>query len=370
MSVCIGCGLEVNQGILEVNVCGDPVVPNTTVGGLQCDENTEGGCLKVVLNDSHAGCGLSAASGALFVDPCLNGGILCGDTADDPEDQCIYVNVQGQGNALCVPLETTAMVTATNCGFGGNTGSPNCNGLVRTCDGLWAPPKLRSINFSCGQDSRGPGTIADIRRPLGAQVNDVDASLDPFASHDGDFVFGTANGRGIIVNAFNADPCNPMDAMSWTAFNVGYTVNAGELWRWALWERICTNVFPPADNITRNDPLNSATGCNGTTWKLQAIQYIDRRNENTAAFETVQINDNSTWRFGTGGCEGNRTGLGNDGLPAAWRMEAMITFQRLQPANSTAAANNPIIFANFQYRNMGHSYHLQTTQNCSFRSTA
>src|SRR5690349_18407270 len=102
MAVCIGCGLEVNNGILEVNICGTPAVPNTTTGGLQCDTGTENGCLKVVLNDSHAGCGLNAVGGALVVDPCDKGGILCGDTADDAEDSCIYVNVVGQGNGACV----------------------------------------------------------------------------------------------------------------------------------------------------------------------------------------------------------------------------------------------------------------------------
>src|SRR5437879_2228638 len=110
MAVCVGCGLEVNNGLLEVNVCGTPVIPNTTTGGIQCDTGTENGCLKVVLNDSHAGCGLKAALGQLHVDPCDKGGILCGATDDDAEDNCIYVNVVGQGSGVCVPYDATNKV--------------------------------------------------------------------------------------------------------------------------------------------------------------------------------------------------------------------------------------------------------------------
>lgn len=362
MAVCIGCGLEVNNGILEVNVCGDPIVPNVTTGGLQCDPDTEDGCLKVVLNDSHAGCGLNAVQGQLVVDPCLNGGILCGETADDPEDQCIYVNVQGQGNGACVALATVRggdpcvgdePDSTTGDAFRSAAPSPNCNGLVRTCDGLWAPPALQSINFSCGQIFQG-GTfpIGNVRQPLGAQAADMGASNDGFPAHSTDFAYGPAPNSVIIVNAFEHSSCNPIDAMSWTAFNIGMTVNGGELWRWALHERICGNGVAAADPRFRADPINQT--CNGAGWITQAVQYLDRRTEGTAAFETVQINDNSTWRFGK--CDD-------------FRMEAIITFQRLQ-GGPTENATNGAIFGNFQYRNMGHGYHHQVTQNCQFRSVA
>lgn len=347
MAVCIGCGVELINGSLVINLCGDPVLPNTTTGGLQCDPSSEFGCLKVVLNDSHAGCGLNASGGALNVDTCLNGGILCGATDDDPEDECIYINVQGQGAAACRALNT---VDTSLTGPSQNP-SPNCNGLVRTCDGLWAPPKIRSINFSCGQLGRGPGTLPNIIQNIGAQAADLPGPpfIDGFISPQNDAAYGPAGGQVIIVNAFEYDPCNPIDAMSWTAFNVGYVVNPGELWRWALWERVCGDGLPPANTVA--DPLT--TSCNGVDWALQAIQYIDRRNEGTAAFETIQINDNSTWRFGRGAAPG-------DGA----RMEAMITLNRLQ---GVGPIDNTLFYANFQYRNMGHGYHTQTEQNCSFR---
>lgn len=364
MAVCVGCGLEVNNGVLEVNVCGTPIVPNTTTGGLQCDPGTENGCLKVVLNDSHAGCGLNAVGGALVVDPCLNGGILCGDTADDPEDNCIYVNVQGQGNAICRDLANITGGGTHDCvGCVGDVNdtkpfqsagrSPNCNGLERTCDGLFAPPAQGSFNFSCGQLARGPGTIANIRQPIGAQATDMAANLDAFANHNTDFLYGLSGNEIIVINAFENDGCNPVNAMSWTAFNIGYTVNAGELWRWALWERICgCNIFPAADPCEETNPL--VGNCTGCSWKLQALQYIDRRAEGTAAFETIQINDNSTWGFAK--CHKGR-------------MEAMISFNRLQ-GGPTENATNPIVYSNLQYRNMGFAYNYSLPQFCGFKGNA
>lgn len=363
MAVCVGCGLEVNNGLLEVNVCGTPVTPNITTGGLQCDTTTESGCLKVVLNDTHAGCGLNAVQGQLVVDPCLNGGILCGDTADDPEDNCIYVNVQGQGNAACVVLATITgggTHTCPACGddptdttpFQSAPRSPNCNGMIRTCDGLWAPPAQGSFNFSCGQISRGPGTIQNVLQPIGAQAGDMAANLDTFANHNTDSLYGTAANQIIVVNAFENDGCNPINAMSWTAFNIGYVVNGGELWRWALWERLCGTMFGAPDPCANCTPLT--TTCTGCGWKLQALQYIDRRNEATAAFETVQINDNSTWGFAK--CHKGR-------------LEAMISFNRLV-GGPTAAANNSMIFADFQYRNMGFAYNYSVPQACATRGNA
>lgn len=365
MAVCVGCGLEVNNGLLEVNVCGTPVTPNTTTGGLQCDTTTENGCLKVVLNDSHAGCGLNAASGALEVDPCLNGGILCGATDDDPEDNCIYVNVQGQYATVCKSLGTgvagsgvrePAIFPGTpGNGTGGTTAclspnpgsaasSPCCNGLVRTCDGLWAPPSLPSVNFSCGQIQNFGGPInASYTQALGPQAGLLGAIPDGFAPLSSDLAYGISGNEVIIGNAFVGDDCNPIDAMSFTAFNMAFQVNAGELWRFSLHERICFTAgvaTPP-------------TTCTGP-WITQAFSYIDRRNEGTSAFETVQINDNSTWRF--------EKGLG-------YRMEAMITINRLV-GGPTANANNPVTFANFQYRNMGHGYHHQLNQTCEKKSTS
>lgn len=361
MAICVGCGLEVNAGLLEVNVCGDPVIPNTTTGGLQCDPNTEGGCLKVVLNDSHAGCGLNANGGALEVDPCLNGGILCGATDDDPEDNCIYVNVQGQGGGPCVTYDAGTHRPNGDCGVVDsnavgvvaanfpngidNSGcpSPNCNGLVRTCEGLWSPPALASINFSCGQLSTSGGTIADVRdliRGEGANVSSPPGDGFPVASND--FVFrspGNAGIGSIIVNAFEYDGCNPIDAMSWTAFNLVMTINGGEVWRFLLHERICLDV-------------NIDVPCGGG-WALQAAQYADFRGQPTGV-ASIQINDNSTWRFGQVGSA---------------RMEAMISFQRVV-GGPTANATNPLIYSNFQYRNMGHAYHHSIDQNCGAIDTA
>lgn len=362
MAVCVGCGLEVNNGILEVNVCGDPVIPNTTTGGLQCDPNTENGCLKVVLNDTHAGCGLNAVGGALVVDPCQQGGIICGDTADDPEDNCIYINVQGQGNGACVPLADVRggdpcvgdePDSTTGNAFRSAAPSPNCNGLVRTCDGLWAPPALQSINFSCGQIFVENTSIANMRFPSGPQAADMSPIGDGFTSPGaGDFLYGSAGNEIIIVNAFEHSSCNPIDAMSWTLFNAAMEVGPGELWRFILHERICGNGVGAADPRFRADPINQT--CSGAGWVRQAVEYLDRRNETTAAFMAVTINDNSTWRFGK--CDD-------------FRMEAMISFQRLQDG-PTANANNHLIAADFQYRNMGHGYHHQVTQNCVKRSNA
>jgi hypothetical protein len=181
---------------------------------------------------------------------------------------------------------------------------------------------------------------------LGAQAGEpgiAGVSLDGLTSHSLDGAYGTSQNNTIIFNAFEGDPCNNIDAMSWTAFNVGYVVKAGELWRWALWERICIEPAP-ADVLT--------TPCTGNGgWSLQAIQYIDRRNEVTNALETIQINDNSTWRFGIGDSA---------------RMEALITFNRLAGAGPI---DNDMIYANFQYRNMGHAYHYARPQQCWMRDS-
>lgn len=353
MAVCVGCGLEVNNGILEVNVCGTPVVPNTTTGGLQCDTGTENGCLKVVLNDSHAGCGLNANGGALEVDPCLNGGILCGATDDDAEDNCIFVNVLGQGSAACVAYNggdidhpQTCDVTDSNAGVAvalpqGNLASacpsPNCNGLVRTCEGLWSPPALASINFFCGQLFRNGGTIADVRGAIGGEGANVSSPPDGFPVASNDFVYRTDGNAGIgsiIFNGFTDLGCNPIDAMSWTAFNLVMTVNGGEVWRFLLHERICSPNAP----------------CSGG-WALQAAQYADFRGQPTGV-ASIQINDNSTWRFGKN---------------SDARMEAMISFQRVV-GGPTGNATNPLVYSNFQYRNMGHAYHHRVTrQDCGAR---
>lgn len=354
MAKCVGCGLEVNNGILEVNVCGTPVIPNTTTGGIQCDTATEGGCLKVVLNDSHAGCGLKAASGALLVNNCAKGGILCGPTADDAS-QCEYVNVQGQGAAACVALanadegasgadagpKTSPQVGATDHSWTGPaTGSanlsPNCNGLVRTCDGLWAPPKIPSINFNCGQINAGPGfvggpiTMQSIAQPVGAQS----AGLPAQAQNDQ----AVSNGPGqvIIANAFTGDPCLPIDAMSWTAFSLTFRIKAGERWRFSLWERITANR---PDLVTPNPP---ATG-----WALQSEQFIDNVG-GAARYASVNINDNSTWDFPAGATNN-------------WRMEAMITFNREVGAGPL---DNELVEMDFQYRNLGHGYQKSVPKNC------
>lgn len=353
MAVCVGCGLEVVNGVLQVNVCGAAGV-GTTTGGLACDPATEAGCLKVVLNDSHAGCGLNAtAGGQLEFDPCLNGGILCGATDDDPEDNCAYVNVAGQGGGPCVDINTVrgTPIVPPLCGdqpFGPPTTtvqSPNCNGLVRTCDGLWSPPSLPTLNFSCGQLSNYGGTInGNYSQPLGDQAGLVAGSADGFPPHATDVAYGLAGNRVIIINAFDNDDCVPIDAMSFTIFNIAFEIRAGELWRFALHERICLEPTP-ADVIT--------TGCSNG-WSLQALEYVDARNETVNTFVTVGINDNSTWRFGK--CD-------------AGRMEAMITFNRLV-GGPTANADNRVIYTDFQYRNMGHGYHHQLPQFCGFKSTA
>lgn len=351
MAVCIGCGLEVNNGVLEVNVCGDPIVPNITNGGLQCDPATENGCLKVVLNDSHAGCGLNASQGQLVVDNCVNGGIICGDTAED--QQCNYVNVQGQHAGPCLPLEDQrgGGICPNGDAFRSAAPSPNCNGLVRTCDGLWSPPSVQSINFSCGQTFFENSSIANMRFPLGAQAGDMGPIGDGFPSPaSSDFLYGSSPGEIILVNAFEHTSCNPIDAMSFTIFNLGFQVGPGELWRFALWERICGNFVPPADPRFRADPINQT--CTGAGWARQAVEYADRRNESTGALMAITMNDNSTWRFGK--CDDAR-------------MEAMISFQRLA-GGPTANANNHVVAADFQYRNMGHGYHHQVTQSCEKRN--
>lgn len=379
MAVCVGCGLEVNNGILEVNVCGTPIIPNTTTGGLQCDTGTENGCLKVVLNDSHAGCGLNAANGALEFDPCLNGGILCGATDDDPEDNCAYVNVLGQYGGPCVTTNPkinsvcsppgVSVGSFTNSDGNGNetvlgynsqanpdifgaantaTCAKGCNGLIRTCDGLWAPPPIPSINFSCGQiDNFSRVPITNLMFPIGDQAALVAGSSDGFPGYATDMVFGTSAGQQMIINSFCMGECMPIDAMSWTAFTMNFELPGGELWRFGLHERICNNT-----NAVGNDALNNH--CAGG-WALQSVQYVDTRGNatNVTNIGSVQINDNSTWRFGKNA----------DGTPQCWRMEAMITMQRLigtTPLNSHAS-----VAADFQYRNMGHGFHfLATPQYC------
>lgn len=382
MAVCVGCGLEVNNGILEVNVCGTPVIPNTTTGGLQCDTGTENGCLKVVLNDSHAGCGLNAVGGALEFDPCLNGGILCGATDDDPEDNCAYVNVVGQGAGPCltyvaaVPGTTLARVggscvinecdhDGTNCvpliqnvegsGIASACPSPNCNGLVRTCDGLWAPPSLGSINFSCGQMfTQAPTPISNLLWPLNEQSGNLVGSSDGYPGYNTDMAYGIDAGNQIIVNSFVNDDCNPIDAMSWTAFDMNMEVPGGELWRFGLHERICTDAGAVGGN--------ALTGhCTGG-WALQSSQYIDTRAfpANQVLIMSLQIQDNSTWRFGAGK-------LAAAGFER-WRMEAIITGQRLE-GTSSLATNHRVFWSDFQYRNMGHAFHHRLNQNCGISDT-
>lgn len=376
MAVCIGCGLEVNNGILEVNVCGDPVIPNITTGGLQCDPNTEDGCLKVVLNDTHAGCGLNAVQGQLVVDPCDKGGILCGATDDDAEDNCIYVDLVGQHAGKCIQINPAvngvctppgvASGSFTNSDGNGNEvvasyglvqnpdlygAQPadcdfNCNGLMRTCDGLWAPPPIASINFSCGQIAefaRVP--ITNLLFPIGDQAGLVAGSSDGFPGYSNDMVFGTSAGQQMIINSFCMDECVPIDAMSWTAFTINFELPGGELWRFGLHERICNNA-----GAVGNDALNQH--CAGG-WALQSVQYIDTRGNATNVINvgSVQINDNSTWRFG------------REGTADCWRMEAMITAQRL--VGTTALNSHFSVAADFQYRNMGHGFHfLATPQYC------
>lgn len=362
MAVCVGCGLEVNNGILEVNVCGDPIVPNITTGGLQCDPATEDGCLKVVLNDSHAGCGLTASQGQLAADPCVSGGILCGDITGPADTQCIYVNVQGQENGPCITItgsntggpgncvitECSAqndncigLSNTANTGFVPTCPSPNCNGLVRTCDGLWAPPALPSINFPCGQRAATGNSIDSLLYPLGPQSTRVSAPADGFPFASNDLAWGFPNASSIIfVNAFDpGDNCVPIDAMSWTAFTSTFTVEGGEVWRVLLHERICIS----ATSLT--------APCTGG-WALQSAGYIDNRGQDTRV-ASIQINDNSTWRFAAGD---------------RGRMEAMITYQRVV-GGPTAQAENPHQYSDFQYRNMGTGFHHRVNQNCGFRST-
>lgn len=336
MAVCVGCGLEINNGVLEVNVCGDPVIPNITTGGLQCDPNTEDGCLKVVLNDTHAGCGLNASQGQLVVDPCLNGGILCGDTADDPEDNCIYVNVQGQGNAACTPLATAQ----TACP------SPNCNGLVRTCDGLWAPPKtFGTYSFSLDQDAIPPGPFnAYLVDPPG-NIPDLPGSLgDGFAGPGGDFIVTNLPNYEILMHSVDmADPrmCGmEVYGNTFSTFSMSFTVNAGELWRFLLWERLAfvTQAQMAGPTTVAASPLL------GQGWTLQASFYVDRRVGAGGPFlETIQMNDVSSIGKGTVRCE------------------YMITAQRLQPGGATVGnINNQVVgVGTRQYRLTMNSAHCR-----------
>lgn len=379
MAVCIGCGLEVNNGILEVNVCGTPTSPNTTTGGLQCDTTTEDGCLKVVLNDTHTGCGLNAVGGALEVDACLNGGILCGATDDDAEDNCVYVNVHGQGSGACVAFDGTQtkfpgvcvitpgyfgadgagvetggpFTSAGNPGFFGACESPNCNGLIRTCDGLWAPPSLPSINFSCGQIAefaRVPMT--NLLFPLTDQAGLLAGSSDGFPPYGNDMAVGLSTSQIIIVNAFKYDPCAPINAMSWTAFSINFELPGGELWRFGLHERICSDSGSNGGTDSFNNHCTNG-------WSLQSVQYIDTRGTatNVTNIGSVQINDNSTWGFP------KFTTAGDNGA----RMEAFISAQRL--VGTTALSSHFSIAYDFQYRNMGSGYHHGVSQMCAKTGT-
>lgn len=341
MAVCVGCGLEVNNGLLEVNVCGTPITPNTTTGGLQCDTATENGCLKVVLNDSHAGCGLNAsATGQLEFDPCLNGGILCGATDDDPEDNCAYVNVQGQGGGPCTPLATAQ----TACP------SPNCNGLVRTCDGLWAPPKtFGTYGFSLDQDGFPAGPFRDYLIDTPGNIPDLPGTVgDGFAGPGGDFIVTNNPNYELLFHSFNMSDavlCGMnVYGNTFSTFSMSFFVNAGELWRFLLWERFDVDVT----QAQASSPATVAgSALLGTNWSLQASFYVDRRVGAGGPFlETIQMNDVSSSGAGAGGFV---------------RWEYMITAQRLVPGGATNANinNQTTAVGTRQYRLTMNSAHCR-----------
>lgn len=313
MAICVSCGLEVVDGILQVNVCDSPVVENVTAsGGLRCNTDKEGGCLEVVLNSSHVGCGLKAVGGAVVFDPCLNGGLLCGDTADDPEDGCVYVNVQGQGNAACTPLADAQ----TACP------SPNCNGLVRTCEGLWAPPKLTGEVAQSGA-AESAANLGGLIRPL-----DQPQFVTPSSATDG--VLAGANGDIMFWEWTNIG-CGVMGAAIHTNINIpAFFVKPGERWRFRLWERLAAGPTPIG-------PL-------ATPWAFQSEYYLDNTAGNQPIALNAQLFDVSQNNFETPQGQGARG-------------EVMITVNRLA---GTGPIDNDFVPGSIlvrEYRAFAHSVH-------------
>lgn len=261
MAKCIGCGLEVNNGILEVSL--------KTDGGIVCDPTTKELRVQFPANQQGGssllpiGCGLETdATGRIQVSYCDKGGILCGATDDDAQDQCIYVNVQNQGGAACKDLGTVRAVGGTGGTLGTNCTPNGCNGLVRTCDGLWAPPKLPECS-GIASETIGAANFADILHPK----TSMDGQFP--GSHGGVNEWALAASPGTIIAEWCCCVPTGYEAscvrMTGNTFTNGTTpivlVAPGQVVRFTVWERL---IYAPTGSNC-GDISKFAT----TAWVLQ-----------------------------------------------------------------------------------------------------
>lgn len=287
MAKCVGCGLAVNNGILEVKACTDGGIKCATAGSPAPNGCTDGLYVSFPPNvpgtaSTIYGCGLkSDGTGRLAVDVCDKGGILCGATDDDAEDNCLFVNIQGQGTTACVALAAAQDKTCTGV-------SPNCNGLVRTCDGLWSPPKMGAATGKCSQNQQVPfpftGTMTGYMTPLGSTKPDLPAL------YQNDAVFSDGNNiHDIQFWTVQQDPCLDMYGMTFSQFSFpGFFVHPDEVWRVSLWERLGVVA-------------TVGTTLAGTPWALQDQVILDGRGNTRDVFtKPSSINDISSICVGPG----------------------------------------------------------------------
>lgn len=244
MATCVGCGLTTDPttGVLMAHVdpdgcidCDDTdglSVKVCPTGGIQCLPTGDPSCPAggLALDPANLpitpGCGIDYAGGTISVDPCTNGGILCGPIADDP-DQCIAVNVGNQGAGPCIDLGQ--VLSDTNCQHNG------CNGLARTCDGsLWAPPKKAGYSGISSQQ-----TVTATMAPLLHSKLSMDADFPPTHQGANEWIMAASPADTIMCYCYFNTSCNRVHG---NTFTNGYTpiviVAPGQVHRFSVWERL------------------------------------------------------------------------------------------------------------------------------------
>lgn len=222
-------------------------------------------------------CGLTVgADGVLAVDVCTNAAIGCGDWANDADGDCLYVLVAGQGTGPCIGLASAQ----NECPSG-----RDCNGVVVSCEGLWAPPKSH-LGFWLPDIQTDGASLNTFIVPINTADLPFDYTSDQGMRHgplgqQNDVLFGEIcnNGcntaRGLIVNKARVP---------------SFQVNPGEHWRFTLWERL---AIVPALN---NGPLT------GTPWQLQDQRHVDASNATASYFTDVTLFDESSLSLAVGEC--------------------------------------------------------------------
>lgn len=269
MATCVGCGLTTDPvtGVLMVHLDPDGCILCDDTDGLRVNVCPGGGIICSPTDGSdpdcptgglkidpsalpiNAGCGIDYSGGVLSVDICDGpaSGLACGDAEGDTT--CLFAFVQNQGAAACIPLGTAE--DRNNC-------QPNgCNGMVRTCDGLWAPSKL-SYCSGIVSETTGSASMA----PLLFPKTSMDADFPPSHQGPNEWIIGGSANSVIFEWCCCNDSCNIIHG---NTFTNGYTpiviVAPGQVHRFTVWERLgylepgneCGDVVfspaPPGSNM-------------------------------------------------------------------------------------------------------------------------